>query len=173
MKFRQRVGKVLYCLVRGLPHSYFPIVGRLCKRLRRSFGRMVVTSMGKNVNVEHGAILNHRCTIGDNSGIGIDCHLYGAVHIGNDVLMGPECQFWTTGHRHDRTDIPIGRQGKTEEEPITVGDDVWICSRVIVLPGVRIGAHSIIAAGAVVTRDVPEYAVVGGNPATVISYRNQ
>ena len=54
-----------------------------------------------------------------------------------------------------------------------IGDDVWIGTNVIILPGVNIGSHCIIGAGAVVTKDVPDYAVVGGVPAKVIRYRTE
>lgn len=57
-------------------------------------------------------------------------------------------------------------------EPVVIGDDVWIGTRVIILPGVKIGNGVIIAAGAVVTKDIPDYAVAGGVPAKVIKYRN-
>lgn len=60
------------------------------------------------------------------------------------------------------------------DSPLEIGYDVWIGARVIVLPGcTRIGAHSIIGAGAVVTKDVPDYAIVGGNPARVIRMRKE
>ena len=54
-----------------------------------------------------------------------------------------------------------------------IGDDVWIGSRVIILPGVTIGKGAIVGAGVVVTKDVPEYAIVGGNPAKVIKFRRK
>lgn len=62
-------------------------------------------------------------------------------------------------------------QGKTKPKPIKIGNDVWIGTRVIILPDVVIGDGSIIGAGAVVTHSVPEKAVVGGNPAKIIKYR--
>ena len=58
-------------------------------------------------------------------------------------------------------------------QPITIGDDVWIGRRVMLLPGVSIGKGAVIGAGAVVTKDVPEFAVVGGVPAKIIKWRKQ
>lgn len=68
-------------------------------------------------------------------------------------------------------DVPIRLQGDLPEQPIVIGDDVWIGTRVIILPDVVVGNHAVIAAGAVVSKDVPEYAVVGGVPAKIIKYR--
>ena len=65
------------------------------------------------------------------------------------------------------------QQGYYEEKPIVIGDDVWIGGHVIVLPGVHIGTGAIVGAGAVVTKDVPDYAVVGGNPARIIKSRKE
>lgn len=62
-------------------------------------------------------------------------------------------------------------QGMAEAKPVTVGDDVWIGQRALILPGVSIGTGAIVAAGSVVTRDVPPFAVVAGNPAKVIKDR--
>lgn len=61
----------------------------------------------------------------------------------------------------------------TEYKPIIIGDDVWIGTNAMVLDGVRIGNHAVVAAGAVVTKDVPEYAIVGGVPAKIIKYRDR
>lgn len=110
-------------------------------------------------------------SIGDNSGIGVNCELHGEVNIGNNVLMAPECIFYTVNHEFSKVDVPIGMQGNSNMQPIVVGDDVWLGRRVMVMPGVSIGDHSIVAAGSVVTRNVPSYSIVGGVPAKVIKKR--
>ncbi|MBQ1412352.1 MAG: transferase, partial [Clostridia bacterium] len=97
--------------------------------------------------------------------------LHGKVIIGKNVMMGSDCVIYVRNHRFDRTDIPMMKQGFTEEEPVIIEDDVWIGGRVSILPGVRIGTGAVIAAGAVVTKDVESYSVVGGNPARVIKKR--
>ena len=109
--------------------------------------------------------------IGDNSGIGVNCRLSGKVTIGKDVMMGPSTVLYTRNHNFARTDIPMNRQGFMAEEPITIGDDVWIGAHVLIMPGVTVGQGSILAAGSIVTKDVPEYSVAGGNPAKVIRSR--
>jgi len=80
-------------------------------------------------------------------------------------------EFGFESDRFDRIDIPINQQGSTEEKPIEIGNDVWIGTRVIILPGVKIGDHSIIGAGAVVTKSFPPYSIIGGVPAKLIKKR--
>ncbi len=86
-------------------------------------------------------------------------------------MMGPDVVILTQNHKFDRLDIPMLEQGFKDEQPVTICDDVWIGVRAIILPGVTVGKGAIIAAGAVVTKDVCEYAIVGGNPARVIKMR--
>ena len=87
-------------------------------------------------------------------------------------MMGEEVMFIGGGHKFDNPEVYIGAEGNMPDTPLEIGVDVWIGARAIVLPGCkRIGAHSIIGAGSVVTHDVPDYAIVGGNPAKVIRMR--
>ncbi len=113
-----------------------------------------------------------RLSVGDRSQLGQNSRLNGQITIGEDVLMGPDIVMMATSHAFQNPDQPIRLQGAAEEREIVIGDDVWIGTRVIILPGVSVGSHSIIAAGAVVTKDVPEYSIVGGNPARLIRSRN-
>ena len=88
------------------------------------------------------------------------------------LMMGEDVMFLGGGHRFDRIDIPMGLQGSKEKTPLDIEGDVWIGSRSIILPGCkRIGHGSIVGAGSVVTRDVPDYAIMGGNPAKIIKFR--
>lgn len=131
----------------------------------------MLASCGDHVNIEQGAIFSSKVSLGDWSGIGINAKLYGEVHIGKYVMMGTDVTIITRNHRFDRTDIPMMEQGFEEERPVTIGDDVWIGDRVMILPGVTVGNGSIIAAGAVVTKDVVPYTIVGGVPAKLIAAR--
>lgn len=149
------------------------VVSKRAKKIRYFFASRFVEHCGKNVNFEHGAKFNPELSIGDNSGVGVNCELSGRIVIGNDVMMGPNCIMRTYSHAHDRIDIPMNQQGFEPERVMHIGDDVWFGTNVIVLPGANIGSHCIIAAGSVVTKDVPDYAIVGGVPAKIIRMRNE
>jgi acetyltransferase-like isoleucine patch superfamily enzyme len=110
--------------------------------------------------------------IGDNSNIGrysyIGCS--GPITIGNNVMMGPRVSLFAENHNFADVERPMREQGVTRQ-PIVIEDDCWLASGAMVLAGVTIKHGSIIAAGSVVTRDVPPYSVVAGSPATVIRCR--
>jgi maltose O-acetyltransferase len=112
--------------------------------------------------------------IGNYSHIGrntqIACRKYGDLIIGNNVMISPYVMITTAIHNFSEVDVPMQLQGMSSEK-VVIEDDVWIGGKSLILPGVKIGRGSIIAAAAVVTRDVPPYAIVGGNPAKVIKYR--
>lgn len=145
-------------------------------RIIRSWvGIFVFDKCGKSVNIEHKANFGtgRGISIGDRSGIGINAKIRGPLSIGSDVMMGPDVIIITSNHEIRRTDVPMRTQGATPSRKVTIEDDVWIGARVIILPGVKIGRGVVIAAGAVVTSDIPDYAIVGGIPARVIKYRKK
>lgn len=84
---------------------------------------------------------------------------------GDNVFIAPNCVFSTAGHP---LDVEQRNQGLEYAYPITVGDNVWIGASVTVLPGVKIGSNSVIGAGSVVNRDIPEGVVAVGNPCRVL-----
>ena len=141
------------------------------KALRYWCAKGMVSSIGKDVNIEKHATFSRRISIGDNSGIGINAFIQGETHIGKNVMMGPECHIFTSNHETSNLDVPMCEQGKTKESPVYIGDDVWIGDRVTILPGVKIGNGTVIGAGAVVARDIPASAVAVGVPAKVVKYR--
>lgn len=163
--------RFFFNIARYLPSSQKGIVGKISKNIRALFAKGFIKKCGKNVNIEHGAVISSKLIIGDNSGVGVDCVCGGEVIIGNDVMMAPECVIISRNHEFLKTDVPMRLQGYRAEQSCIIGDDVWICRRVMIMPGISIGSHSIIAAGAVVTKDVPEYAIVAGVPAKVVKYR--
>ena len=164
------LGRLLYIIASRLPESSSSIqIGQ--QKLRGLCGTMILGRCGKDVNIEKGAVFASNVELGDRSGLGINCRISGKVIIGNDVMMGPNVSIFTANHAFDRTDIPMDQQGMSEEGPVIIEDDVWIGANSILLKGDHVGKGAIIAAGAVVTKDVPSGAIVGGNPAKVLKYR--
>lgn len=147
--------------------------GLWARYVRRWVCKPLFDQMGTAVNVEKGVHFGSGAmiSIGDYSGIGIDCRINGPVSIGRHVMMGPDVTIVARGHQFDRTDIPMRLQDDAIPKPVIIDDDVWIGTRVILLPGVHIGTGAIIGAGSVVTKNVEAYAIVGGNPAQVIKRR--
>lgn len=127
----------------------------------------------------HDVIIKNKCSfgngnrlsVGDRSQLGQNSRLGGSIQIGDDVLMGPDVIMMATAHEISDINIPINLQGATQEKKITIGNDVWLGTRVIILPGVTIGDHSVIGAGAVVTKSFPPYSIIGGVPAKLIRVR--
>lgn len=160
-----------YLFAKYLPVSeaYGPI-GKWSHYLRRFFCRRLFKETAEIFGVEKGAEFGtgEKITMLDHSNIGIDAKIggEGRVIIGRHVMMGPECIISTQNHKYTAE----GFEGPDVGDVI-IGDYVWIGARVIILKGVAIGEKAIIGAGAVVTKDVPPYAIVGGVPARVIKMR--
>lgn len=108
---------------------------------------------GKNIKIGKNFFMNQACTFMDRGGI----------EIGDDVFIGPKCNLTTINHDYN----PYNRRS-TFCKGIKIGNRVWLGIGVTICPGVRIGDNSIIAAGSVVTKDVPANVIVGGNPARVL-----
>jgi maltose O-acetyltransferase len=164
-----------YGFARHLPASSNPLGLGFGRMLRRLLCARIFKRCGKGANIERGAYfgLGRGVIVGSNSGIGINARFYGVgeITIGNNVIMGPDVAILTENHRFADVTQPIGGQGK-DVAPVVIEDDVWIGIRVIVLPGVTIGRSSVIAAGAVVTRDIPAFSIAAGVPARVIGRRD-
>ena len=105
--------------------------------------------------------------IGDYSRIGIHNTIIGPVVIGSHVHLAQGITVTALNHRFEDSDQRIDQQG-VETWPVRISDDVWIGSNAVILPGVHIGTHSVVAAGAVVTKDVADYTLVAGVPAREI-----
>jgi len=133
--------------------------------------------LGNNVNIMHNsALYSHDglLEIGDdvsiNSNVQLGAADSGKIFIGNKVMIGPNVVIRASDHAHNVATTPIKDQGHTGGT-IIIEDDVWISSNCVVLRDVRIGAHSIVAAGAVVTRDVEPYSITAGVPARLLKSR--
>lgn len=176
MNIASKIKRRFACLIYDYFAKHLPISyhrgGGFAKALRAWCATNILNYSGKNINVERGALLTAAISLGDRSGIGINACINGTCHIGNNVMMGPECIIYARNHAHERIDIPMIDQGFENEKPVTIEDDVWIGGRVTILPGVTVHQGAILGAGSVVTKDVPPYAIVGGNPAEIIRFRN-
>lgn len=129
------------------------------------------TTINAHVKINIGVIIwGFRVEIGENTGINPYTIIYGNVVIGKYNMIAPHVQFHGGNHGFKRTDIPMKLQECTSKGIITE-DDVWIGAGAIITDGVRIGEGAIVGAGAVVTKDVPPYSIVGGIPAKIIKYR--
>lgn len=175
-------------------------IGRRCKitfRHKITFGRTVIigdnveinalsktgVTIGNNVSILKNTIIE--CTgvirnlgegliIGNSVGIAQNCFIQvrGMIIIGNNVILGPNVSIFSENHNFDNPDLPVSLQGETRKG-VTIEDGVWIGTRAVILDGVNVGKNSIVAAGSIVTKDVPPYSIVGGIPAKVIKYRKE
>ncbi len=142
-------------------------------RLREIYLRRSCKSVGKNV-IALGEVqgFHKEVTIKDNCGFN-GMRIIGTAEIvfGSYFHSGADITFITDNHNYDSKEaIPYDKV--RIRKPITVKDFVWLGHGVLVMGGVTIGEGAIVAAGSVVTKDVPDYAIVGGNPAKVIKYRD-
>ena len=110
---------------------------------------------GYNIEIGENFYSNHNLIILDEN----------SVTFGDNVLVGPNCAFYTSTHPFS---AEIRMSGKKMSKPIKIGNNVWICGNVTVLPGVSIGDNSIIGAGSVVSKDIPSNVLALGIPCRVI-----
>lgn len=171
----RRLAHALLVLVGSrLPRTDFPVLGRLACRLRRHACRTLFDECGDDVNIESGVRVGRSTPvrIGHRSGLGVNLDIGRPLVVGANVMIGMNVRMIVRNHAFARTDVPMRDQGFTATTCLRICDDAWIGDQVILLPHVeRIGKGAIVGAGAVVTKNVPDYAIVGGNPARVIRTR--
>lgn len=140
---------------------------------------------GENVGIGHhtyflpcifdnGTSYSPKITIGDHTWIGIR-NSFAAIHgitVGKNVLFAGYVHLTDHSHGYEDVTIPITKQALISKGPIIIEDDCWLGFNSEILSGVHIGKHSIVAAHAVVTKDVPPYTIVAGNPAKIIKQYN-
>jgi acetyltransferase-like isoleucine patch superfamily enzyme len=124
----------------------------------RSFA--LLHAYGGSIRVGRRSCVNHFCFVNG----------AGGVDLGDDVMLGTHTVILSSEHSYDDLTTPMGQQ-PSRARPVVIEDDVYLGAHVTVLAGVRIGTGAIVAAGAVVNRDVPPYAIVGGVPAKLIRSR--
>jgi acetyltransferase-like isoleucine patch superfamily enzyme len=156
-----------------LAFAFNEFVGKLPSRHLRVWflkGYLGCCSAGVGVQMNCRLLNGRRIYLGTRTIVNFGCLLDGRKHdirTGEDVSIGPEAAILTLGH--DPNSGSFADRGG----PVVIGDRAWIAYRAIVLPGVTVGEGAVVAAGAVVTKDVPPFAVVAGNPARVVKQRNR
>ena len=127
-------------------------------------------SLGDHSVIESFSCVNNAVgdiVIGHHTRIGLHNTVIGPVTIGNHVNLAQGITVTALNHNFSNTDKRIDEQG-VSTTPVTLGDDIWVGANAVILSGVTIGNHAVVAAGAVVTKDVPPYTLVGGVPAKII-----
>ena len=166
--------KFLVTLYGYLNHLFFAFINLLPYPIRWIFLKMILKKMGRNVLIDYGCYLRYpwRISIGSSVSLNRGCNIYASMQIkhaeiiiGNNVALGPHVTLFGAGHDHSYLSLPDVAGN------IVINDYVWIGGNATILHGVTIGEGAVIAAGAVVTKDVPAYSLVAGIPAKVISSR--
>ena len=127
-------------------------------------------SLGQKSVVESYSCINNAVgdvVIGDHTRIGLHNTIIGPVTIGCHVNLAQGITVTGLNHNFESTDKRIDEQGVSTQQ-VTIGDDIWIGANAAIMPGVTIGNHCVVAAGAVVTKDVPPHSLVAGVPAKII-----
>ena len=117
---------------------------------------------GRNIYVGWNSHINHNCCVWASKN--------SRILIGDDVLMGPGVKIFSSNHATSDIDVPFNRQSNVESD-VVIEDNVWLGANCVVVAGVTVGHDSVVAAGSVVTKDIPPYAIAGGVPAKHIKSR--
>ncbi len=130
--------------------------------------------LGENSTIEDFATINNgvgNVIIGDRTRIGLGNTLIGPITIGNDIMFAQNIVMSGLNHSYEDLTMSIHDQ-KVSTKEIVIEDEAWIAANAVIVAGVRVGKHSVVAAGSVVTKDVPPYSIVAGNPAKLIKQYN-
>jgi maltose O-acetyltransferase len=167
-------GFIYYLFAHHLPHyTMFYALGLY--KFRYFVAKKMMLKCGMRNKIGQGAMIGSgkNITMGSDSRIGKNC-VVSHANIGDNVMMGEGLVFYAANHKFEDIDRPMSLQGMEPPRMILIEDDVWLGAFSIILPSCNtIGKGAIVAAGSVVTKNVPPYAIVGGNPAKVLKYRNE
>lgn len=166
----------LYLFSYYLPSPYLPKVGKICSRIRNWILYFINPEISKKITVGKrcyfGNLYCLRCGPNVSFGNGFEMHNV-KLTVGENVMIASDVMIMGGGHRFTRTDIPMTEQGELGKTELIIEDDVWIGTRVTILAkNIVIGKGSIIGANAVVTKNIPPYSIVVGNPAKVVKTRD-
>jgi len=156
------------------PHSTILAITYANNRGQFSIGKGVMISNGNTIHVVSYGDNIGKLHIGDGTYIGECCNIRacgGEIHIGKKCLIAEYVTLVAANHGIKRDDFIINQEIDTRKVGINIAEGAWIASHAVILPGVNIGEGAVVGAGSIVTKDVPPYAIVCGNPAKVIKYR--
>ena len=148
---------------------------RICRSARLDVLPFRVFDLAEKATIEDYCVINNGVgdvRVGAHSRVGISSVVIGPVSIGQHVIIAQHVVISGLNHSYEAIDIPIRLQPVTSR-PVVLDDECWIGANAVITAGVRVGKHSIVAAGSIVTKDVPPYSVVAGNPARVIKYYDE
>ena len=152
--------------------SLFP--GAIGMAIRQRYFSKRLGSCGKNLRVANNVKIAspHSLFIGNNVGIGVGAYITagGKVTIGDYVGIGPDAKIWSVNHIYKDPTRPWRYQG-SESKAVRIEDDVWVAASSIIKPGVTIGKGAIVSAGTVLSKSIPPFAIVAGNPGRVVGWR--
>lgn len=138
------------------------------------YRRYLLSSCGNGLKIKYGAIIDapEFVKLGHNVGVGEYCFITGngGICIGDNVMIGHHVSILTSSHVNESVEDSMKGQG-IQLRPVIIGDDVWLGAGARIMMGVSIGRGVIVGANAVVTTDIPDWAVVGGVPARIIRSR--
>ena len=158
-----------YVIISRMPNSAF---GAVFNKIRvRYMSRMLRADMGDRAFFERNVYIGHL----KNIQFGINCHINENVYLqscslGDNVLLAPGVKILANVHSYDNIALPIALQ-QGSKRPVIIGDNVWLGTNVLVLPGVEIGDNVIVGAGSVVTKNLSSNCIYAGVPAKFIKQR--
>lgn len=163
---------IYYGIAYRLPENHWA-GGRVWNAIRVACARHLLRGCGKDIHIDRRVNFGkgNKLTIKDHAGIGQDSRIIGDVTLGEYVATGFGVVITAYDRDLSRLDVPMVQQHVGFDAPVVIGRDCVLFAQSVILPGVHIGEGSIVAAGAVVAKNVPEFAVVGGNPARVVKWR--
>ncbi|MDE5886266.1 MAG: acyltransferase [Muribaculaceae bacterium] len=175
MNYRLYFGLPFYFLSYYLPSPYLPIIGKFCSRIRSTILHFI------NPHISQKSTIGKRCYFGNpqnlhivsGSSIGNDFKMHNSfVIIDKNVMIASDVNIWGGGHYTSDTSLPMISQGDIGKTSLIIEEDVWIGARTTILAkGQIIGKGSVIGAGSVITKEVPPYSILAGNPAKIIRKR--
>ncbi len=147
---------------------------RICRRTRMDVLPFNKFSLGNNSTIEDFSVVNNgmgAVHIGSGSRIGISNVLIGPLRIGDNVIIAQNVVISALNHGYEDIHTPIRLQPCTTAE-VTIGNNSWIGANAVITSGVKIGKHVVVAAGSIVTKSVPDFTIVAGNPAKILKQYN-